>query len=182
MFTEVFPEARSPLWKQNIRTTGTAAKHMQGKGIIWQVPAIIMAAVFLLMGVQISPAHAKFNDTATGALAVSAAKIPAPAVNTVAVTKSCDSFLWFAQAKISVSSFTAVTYANYHELKVIDPDGVVQFTGDLSKAAGKSYNSGVQSSGNLTGTWTYQIRGYYKVPNSTNAWASPPLTGTLNCP
>ncbi|MEI2277436.1 hypothetical protein OHC50_08160 [Paenarthrobacter ilicis] len=155
---------------------------MQGKGIIWQVPAIILAAVLLLMGVQVSPAHAKFNDTETGAMAVAAAKLTAPAANTVTVTKSCDSFLWWSQAKISVGAFAAVPYANYHELKIIDPDGVVQFTGDLSKTNGKAYNSGYQSAGSLSGTWTYQIRGYYKVPNSTNAWIGQPLTGTLNCP
>ncbi|MGF6833109.1 hypothetical protein QF015_001278 [Paenarthrobacter sp. TE4293] len=155
---------------------------MQGKGITWQLPAIILAAVLLLMGVQVSPAHAKFNDTATGAMAVTAARIPAPVASTLTVTKSCDSFLWFGQAKISVGAFTAVAYANYHELKIIDPDGVVQFTGDMSKASGKSYSSGVQSVGNLSGTWTYQIRGYYKVPNSTNSWVGQPLTGTLNCP
>ncbi|MFK0003078.1 hypothetical protein [Paenarthrobacter sp. NPDC090522] len=155
---------------------------MHGKSIIWQIPAIILAAVFLIMGVQLSPAHAKFNDTETGATAVTAARIPAPAANTVTVTKSCDSFLWFGQVKISVGAFTNVAYANYHELKIIDPDGVVQFTGDLSKTAGKSYNSGVQNASNLTGTWTYQIRGYYKVPNSTNTWIGQPLTGTLNCP
>ncbi|MCD4851961.1 hypothetical protein LN996_14165 [Arthrobacter sp. AK01] len=155
---------------------------MQGKGIIWQVPAIILAVVLLMISVPASPAHAKFNDTDTGAMAVTAARIPAPAANTVTVTKSCDSFLWFAQAKISVGNFSAVAYANYHELKIIDPDGVVQFTGDLSKSSGKSYSSGVQSVSNLSGTWTYQIRGYYKVPNSTNAWAGQPLTGTLNCP
>ncbi|WP_369746085.1 hypothetical protein [Paenarthrobacter sp. AMU7] len=155
---------------------------MHGKGIIRQVPATILAVMLLLMGVYISPAHAQFSDTAPGAMAVSAAKIPAPAASTVSVSKSCDSFLWFGQAKISVSSFAAVAYANYHELKVIDPDGVVRFTGDLSKASGKAYSSGVQSTSNLSGTWTYQIRGYYKVPNSTNAWADTPLTGTLNCP
>ncbi|SDX54759.1 hypothetical protein SAMN04487917_11538 [Arthrobacter sp. yr096] len=155
---------------------------MQGKGIIWQAPVIILAAVLLLMGVQVSPAHARFNDTETGAMAVAAARIPAPAANTVTVTKSCDSFLWFGQAKISVGAFTAVPYANYHELKIIDPDGVVQFTGDMSKASGKSYSSGVQSVSSLSGTWTYQIRGYYKVPNSINAWTGQALTGTLSCP
>ncbi|MFW0772314.1 hypothetical protein ACLRGI_04015 [Paenarthrobacter nitroguajacolicus] len=155
---------------------------MQGKGIIWQVPVIIMAAILLVMGVQVSPAHARFNDTDTGAMALTAARIPAPAANTVAVTKSCDSFLWFAQAKISVTSFPTVPFANYHELKVIDPDGVVQFSGDMSKSSGRSYTSGVQSISNLSGTWTYQIRGYYKVPNSTNSWTGQPLSGTLNCP
>ncbi|UKA48655.1 hypothetical protein LFT48_14515 [Arthrobacter sp. FW305-123] len=159
----------------------TGIRDMQGKGFIWQVPAIILAAVLLLMSVQVSPAHASFSDTDTGAMAMTAARIPAPAANTVAVTKSCDSFLWFGQAKISVSSFTAVAFANYHELKVIDPDGVVQFTGDMSKSSGRSYSSGIQNSANLSGTWTYQIRGYYKVPNSTNSWAGQPLTGTLNC-
>lgn len=63
---------------------------MHGKGIIWQVPAAILAAMLLLMGVQISPAHAKFNDTETAAMAVSEARIPAPAANTVPVTKSCE--------------------------------------------------------------------------------------------
>lgn len=155
---------------------------MQGKGIIWQVSAAILAAVLLLMGVQISPAHAKFSDTETGVMAVSAARIPAPAANTVPVTKSCDSLLWWGQAKISVGSSPAASYANYHEMKIIDPDGVVQFTGDLSKTSGRSYTSGIQTVSNLSGTWTYQIRGYYKVPNSTNAWAGQPLTGTLNCP
>ncbi len=155
---------------------------MQRKGIIWQVPAIILAAVLLLMGAQVPPAHAQFNDTDAGAMALTAARIPTPAANTVAVTKSCDSFLWFAQAKISVGSFPAVPFANYHELKVIDPDGVVRFTGDMSKSSGRSYSSGIQSIGDLSGTWTYQIRGYYKVPNSTNFWAGQPLSGTLNCP
>ncbi|MFI2565536.1 hypothetical protein [Paenarthrobacter sp. NPDC018779] len=155
---------------------------MHGKSIIWQIPAIVLAAAFLILGVQLSPAHAKFNDTETAATAVTAARIPAPAANTVTVTKSCDTFLWFGQVKISVGTYANVAFANYHELKIIDPDGVVQFTGDLSKTAGKSYNSGVQNASNLTGTWTYQIRGYYKVPNSTNSWTGQPLTGTLSCP
>lgn len=59
----------------------------------------------------------------------------------------------------------------------------MQFTGDMSKSSGRSYSSGIQSiGGDLSGTWTYQIRGYYKVPNSTNFWAGQPLSGTLNCP
>jgi hypothetical protein len=98
---------------------------MQGKGIIWQVPAIILAAVLLLMGVQISPAHAKFNDTETGAMAVTAARIPAPAANTVTVTKSCDSFLWFGQAKISVGTFTAVSW-----LEALAPPAKLDCQGD----------------------------------------------------
>ncbi|MDI2021109.1 hypothetical protein [Paenarthrobacter nicotinovorans] len=155
---------------------------MRGKGIIWQVPAVLVAAVLLLIGVQIAPAQARFSDSETSAMTVSAARIPAPAASTVSVAKSCDTFLWWSQAKISVTTFTPVAYANYHELKIIDPDGVVQFTGDLSKTNGKAYNSGYQSASSLSGTWTYQIRGYYKVPNSTNSWAGQPLTGTLNCP
>ncbi|WP_144662813.1 hypothetical protein [Paenarthrobacter nicotinovorans] len=155
---------------------------MHVKPILWRVPATFVALLLVLMGFSLSPAHAQFNDTESAGMPVAAAKIQAPAANTVSVTKSCDSFLWFGQAKISVGSYTAITYANYYELKVIDPDGVVQFTGDLSKTAGRSYSSGVQNAANLSGTWTYQIRGYYKVPNSTNSWAGLPLTGTLNCP
>ncbi|MFC8041606.1 hypothetical protein ACFUOZ_19825 [Paenarthrobacter sp. NPDC057355] len=155
---------------------------MQVKFILWRAPAIFLAVLLVLMGFGLSPAHARFNDTESAGMAVAAAKIQAPAANTVSVTKSCDSFLWFGQAKISVGSYPTITYANYYELKVIDPEGVVQFTGDMSKSSGRSYSSGVQSVGNLSGTWTYQIRGYYKVPNSTNSWAGQPLTGTLNCP
>jgi hypothetical protein len=155
---------------------------MQVKFILWRIPAILLAVLLVLMGFSLSPAHAQFNDTESAGMPVAAAKIQAPAANSVSVTKSCDSFLWFGQAKISVGSYTAITYANYYELKVIDPDGVVQFTGDLSKTAGRSYSSGIQTVGALSGTWTYQIRGYYKVPNSTNSWAGQPLTGTLNCP
>ena len=155
---------------------------MQVKFILWRIPAILLAVLLVLMGFSLSPAHAQFNDTESAGMPVAAAKIQAPAANTVSVTKSCDSFLWLGQAKISVASYPAITYANYYELKVIDPDGVVQFTGDLSKSAGRSYSSGIQTVGALSGTWTYQIRGYYKVPNSTNSWAGQPLTGTLNCP
>ncbi|MEV7660716.1 hypothetical protein [Paenarthrobacter sp. NPDC089316] len=155
---------------------------MHVKPILWRVPAVLLAALLVLMGFSLSPANAQFNDTESAGMPVAAARIQAPAANSVSVTKSCDSFLWFGQAKISVASYTAITYANYYELKVIDPDGVVQFTGDLSKSTGRSYSSGIQSVGALSGTWTYQIRGYYKVPNSTNSWAGQPLTGTLNCP
>ncbi|MDI2036891.1 hypothetical protein [Paenarthrobacter nitroguajacolicus] len=155
---------------------------MRVKFILWRAPAIILAVLLMLMGFALSPAQAQFNDVESAGMPVAAAKIQAPAATAVSVTKSCDSFLWFGQAKISVGSYPVITYANYYELKVIDPDGVVQFTGDMSKSSGRSYSSGVQGVGNLSGTWTYQIRGYYKVPNSTNSWAGQPLTGTLNCP
>lgn len=148
----------------------------------WRAFVVLLLFLLSLMGTP-AAANAAFNDTETANMPVAAARLPAPAPTSVTVTKSCDTFLWWAQVKVSVgSSYGQVPYANFHELKVFNPAGGVEFTGDLSKTAGRAYSSGIQNAGDLSGTWKYEVRGYYKVPNSSNTWAGQPLTGTLTCP
>jgi len=127
-----------------------------------------------------STAFAAFSGSTQSQLTVSAAKLLAPAASATKVNTSCGVGNWWGSANIMVSSYGNVPGANYYELKVLDPHGAVAFTGDLSSAVGKQY-SFLNWSSNIRGTWTYEIRGYYKVPGSTNAWAGSALSGIILC-
>lgn len=134
---------------------------------------VVIAAVVVL-GLITAPtaAVAAFTDTDRATPAFSAASIPAPA--NASVSMSC---VFGLRATVTVNSFSAATHANYHEVKLFDRSGNLEFTGDLSKTSGKSYTSGVK----IIGTWTYEIRGYYKVPGTSNAWTGKVLKGSLTC-
>lgn len=97
-----------------------------------------------------------------------------------AVSMKCDPWFIpiFVKPRITVTSYASVARANYYDIKLFDPSGDLQRTGDLSTAAGRSY---VADQYQWPGTWKYEIRAHYKVPGSTNIWSSEPLTGTLNC-
>lgn len=135
--------------------------------------SLVIAAVVLL-GLVTAPtaAFAAFTDTEHSAPQFSTASLAAPA--TANVSMSCS---FGIRATVTVNSFGAVTYANYHDIKIFDRSGNLEFTGDLSKASGKTYTSGYE----VIGTWTYEIRGYYKVPGTSNVWAGKVLKGTLTC-
>ncbi|MGJ3192918.1 SipW-dependent-type signal peptide-containing protein [Paenarthrobacter sp. FR1] len=133
---------------------------------------VIIAVVVLGLVAAPTAAFAAFTDMDRATPAFSAASIPAPA--SANVTMSCSFGL---RATVTVNSFSAATHANYHDVKLFDRSGNLEFTGDLSKASGKSYTSGLE----IIGTWTYEIRGYYKVPGTSNTWTGKVLKGTLTC-
>ncbi|WP_159704999.1 SipW-dependent-type signal peptide-containing protein [Arthrobacter sp. 18067] len=134
---------------------------------------LVIAAVVLL-GLIAAPtaAFAAFTDTERATPQFSAASLAAPAAANV--TMSCS---FGIRATVTVNSFSAVTNANYHDVKIFDRSGNLEFTGDLSKASGKSYTSGYE----VIGTWSYEIRGYYKVPGTSNTWTGKVLKGNLSC-
>lgn len=132
-----------------------------------------VTAVALSMMAGPAAALAAFSDNDHAASQYSAMRLLAPTGADVIMTCSANG----AKVAVDVNSFAEVSGANYHEINLYNPSGTLAFTGDLSKNAGKSYKSGNQP----VGTWTYEIRGYYKVPGSTNMWRGSALTGTLTC-
>ncbi|MFI2565943.1 hypothetical protein [Paenarthrobacter sp. NPDC018779] len=134
----------------------------------------LMAVAVVVIGHLAAPtaALASFKDSEQAAPQFSAANISAPA--SANVTMSCT---FGIRATVTVNSFSAVANANYHEVKIFDRSGNLEFTGDLSKAAGKTYTSGYE----VIGTWSYEIRGYYKVPGTSNTWTGKVLKGNLTC-
>jgi hypothetical protein len=132
-----------------------------------------LTAVALSMMAAPAAALAAFSDTGNANVQYSAMRLVAPGSADVVMVCSANG----AKVAIDVNSFAEVPGANYHEVKLYNPSGTLEFTGDLSKNAGKSYKSGIQS----VGTWTYEIRGYYKVPGTANMWKGSALTGALTC-
>ncbi|MFF1828551.1 hypothetical protein [Paenarthrobacter sp. NPDC058040] len=132
------------------------------------VALVVAAGVFT----GSTAASAAFRDVEQASPQFSAASLAAPAAANV--TMSCQ---FAIRATVTVNSFSTVANANYHEIKIFDRSGNLEFTGDLSKAAGKTYTSGYE----VIGTWSYEIRGYYKVPGTSNAWTGKVLKGNLAC-
>ena len=142
------------------------------KNHTWRALAgVTVVAVSMMAGP--TAALAAFSDTRNATPQYSAMRLLAPTSADVVMTCSANG----AKVAVDVNSFAEVPGANYHEIKLYSPSGTLEFTGDLSKNAGKSYRSGIQP----LGSWTYEIRGYYKVPGSTNTWKGSALTGTLTC-
>ncbi|GAA2870134.1 hypothetical protein [Paenarthrobacter ilicis] len=133
---------------------------------------VIIAVVLLGLVAAPAAAFAAFTGSDRATPQFSAASLAAPAAANV--TMSCSFGL---RTTVTVNSFSTVANANYHEIKIYDRAGSLEFTGDLSKAAGKTYTSGIE----IIGTWTYEIRGYYKVPGTSNAWTGKVLKGSMSC-
>lgn len=145
--------------------------------------SLTCAALVLLFGLTTgaAPAHAAFNDTESASQKVSTGTLPAP--TSAAVSMTCQEFLFFVRPKVTVSSYTSpASRANYYEIKLFDPSGDMETSGDISKTSSAQPYTYTGSWQGRNVTWRYEIRGYYKVPGSTNAWSSTPLTGNLTCP
>lgn len=138
----------------------------------WRALAGVTALAVSMMAWP-AAALAAFSDIENATAQYSAMRLLAPTGADVIMTCSANG----AKVAVDVDSFAEVPGANYHEIKLYNPRGTLEFTGDLGKNAGKSYKSGIQP----VGTWTYEIRGYYKVPGSTNMWKGSALTGILTC-
>jgi hypothetical protein len=135
----------------------------------------------LILGLALAPAaNASYTSTGHAATSYSAATIPVPSAESFPVTASCLKISGDFHVSITATSVGTVQYANYLEMTVRNPGGAVQFTGDLSSPLQRAYTT-VASNNAGRGTWTYEIRAKYKVPNSSNSWSSQPLTRTLVC-
>lgn len=97
----------------------------------------VTAAVALGMLTAPAAALASFTDSDRATPQYSTASLAAPTAANV--TMSCT---YGIRATVIVNSFNPVTYANYHDIKVFDRSGTLEFTGDLSKSTGKTYTSG----------------------------------------
>jgi hypothetical protein len=145
--------------------------------IPWRKCLGIFLAVSIFTSIPIA-AYASFTSSAQASQRVTTGSMTPPA--SAAVSMKCDDrFLFWVKPKVTVASYAPVPRANYYDIKLFDPSGNLQYTGDLSTATGKSYAADQYQ---WPGTWKYEIRANYKVPGSPNMWSSPPLTGTLNCP
>jgi len=142
------------------------------KNHTWRALAGVTAVAVSMMAGP-AAALAAFSDTGSASPQYSAMRLLAPTAADVVMTCTANG----VKVAVDVNSFAEVPGANYHEIKLYNPSGTLEFTGDLSKNAGKSYKSGIQS----VGIWTFEIRGYYKVPGTVNTWKGSALTGTLTC-
>jgi hypothetical protein len=131
-----------------------------------------------LLAVPAVAAHAAFTASAAARVTVSTGILAAPDAAKTAVTATCTGKNKKHQLGIAVGTFVPVTGANYHSLTIKDPDGVIEKTADLTTTAGRSYSDPKAA----TGTWTWEIRGDYRVPNTTNVWTGKTLKGTIYCP
>lgn len=122
-------------------------------------------------------AQAAFTASATARGTVSTRLLESPDPAQTSVTASCTGKNKKHQMDISVDKFGLVPGANYYSLTVLDPSGVIRQSADLTTTSGSSYSD----AGAITGVWTYEIRGDYRVPSSTNAWKGDPLRGTVTC-
>jgi hypothetical protein len=120
-------------------------------------------------------ANASFTGTGQASTGYSTATLLAPAEQQTNVTISCN----VLSATITVKNYGHVALANYHELKIYSgTNSSPVYTGELGQQPAKSPYT---VSYVLSGTWRVEIRGQYKVPNSTTVWTGPPLTRTLSC-
>lgn len=145
---------------------------------IWHVLAGAVVVILAVMGAP-AAATAAFSSTQSAAPQFSAAKLQAPAAAATNVTISCERRGNDLNATITVVAYGTVTNANYHQITVTPPAGQVM-TGDLSQESGRVFTSVVNRKDGGS-TWTYAIRGNYKVPGTSNIWYGTALTGTLTC-
>lgn len=144
------------------RTLRTAASAIAG-AVLVSVPAVA--------------AHAAFTASAAATTSMSSRTLAAPNPATTPVTATCPGKGKRHQLDITVGAFTPVPGANYHRLTITDPAGAVQQSAALSPATGGSYSNASAAAG----VWTYEIRGDFLVPGSSNTWTGAPMRGTVTC-
>jgi hypothetical protein len=152
---------------------------LQGKQAGWLRAAAVCCLLALFLAVP-ATAQAAFSSRASSSMSATTALLVAPATAATSVSAGCDSSRGYSQPRITVNSFGKVPSANYHELKVIAPDGQAVFVGDLSASGGNTY-SRLATASAVRGKWTYEIRGYYRVPGTSRSWTGKALAGSFTC-
>lgn len=152
-----------------------------GRGASGTAARVVGVVAFLILAPTLaSAANASFTGTSRAATSYSTATLATPDAVSFPVSASCTKLLSAFHVSISATRAGSVQSANYLEMTVRSPSGALQFTGDLNDPLQRTY-AAVTSFSAGRGTWTYEVRAKYKVPNSTNVWTSLPLTRTLTC-
>lgn len=126
-------------------------------------------------------AGAVFSGSTSKAMSVATAKLAAPTAPQTAWSATCErSTQGNSLLTVTITSYAKVAGANRHELTVFYPGNTPMQTKVL--AAGQTQYPFTGNSRSMSGTMTYEIRGSYVVPGSTNVWQGPPLTRTVTCP
>ncbi|MCZ2404828.1 hypothetical protein IV498_17010 [Paenarthrobacter sp. Z7-10] len=116
---------------------------------------------------------------------VSTAKLLAPERADTSVSISCTgssnpSGNSAQTAKITVSSYGKVQWANRYSMAVTTPTGQV-----LSVALNAQSGTTLTTKGSakdMLGSWTYSIRGSFQATeDASTAWLGEPLNGVLSC-
>lgn len=126
-------------------------------------------------------AQAYFSGVAEEAISLTTAVLAAPDANGTPHAGSCVKEKSQSIVTVAVETYAPVPLANRHELKVISPSGEVVHEEYLENEGGNTY-VGYGKRPEMAGTWVYEIRGVYEVPDSANAWAGSALSGTFDCP
>lgn len=144
--------------------------------VLRSLASLIVGAVLICLPAV--AANAAFTASAAARATVSTHLLAAPEPAQTTVRSSCTGKNKKHQLDITVGNFTPVPGANYHSLTIRDPDGVIQQSADLTTTDGRSYTDQRANKG----IWTYEIRGDYRVPGTTNIWKGDSLRGTVTCP
>ncbi|NMR28152.1 hypothetical protein [Crystallibacter degradans] len=146
---------------------------------LWRRLTAVLLLVLSLLSVP-ALAHAAFTGHASGSLSVGAAKLIAPSASATSVTATCNRYQQGSrQLIITAGNYGKVNHATSYEFIVKAPGGMVAHTGDPATSSGRQYSQ-VGDKNGLSGTWTWELRGKYPVPGSTNVWTGQPLAGQLN--
>lgn len=80
---------------------------------------------------------------------------------------------------MTLQAFPSVPLANAHTLTITAPGNAVLGTMEV-RPAGATYEYKIHPN-QTTQTLTWELRGLYKVPGTTNTWTGKPLSGTVRC-
>ncbi|MFH5878574.1 hypothetical protein [Arthrobacter sp. NA-172] len=137
---------------------------------IGRVAAVLAAAAVLIFAPGI--AQAAFKSSTSGSTSASTLKLATPTASQV--TSTCNN------STLVITLKTPVTGANYHQLIVKDKSSAVVYTGDLNTSNHWTYTLNNTYNGQ-NGNYTFQIRGQYHVPSSSNIWTGSPYTKIIGC-
>lgn len=121
-------------------------------------------------------AQASFVSGTQSHMGTSTLTLTAPAKTGTSVDASCSHSRSGYVLSIQINSLAAVPGANAYQLTVRSPAGA-ESKADVGTKNGTVY----QWSSTGSGTWTYEIRGQYKVPGTSNVWTGLPLTDYVTC-
>jgi hypothetical protein len=157
---------RKPLTLRRSRSTADVAK----TPALGRVAAVLAAAAVLVFAPGI--AQAAFNSSASGSTSLSTLTLTTPTASQV--TSTCNN------NTLVITLKTPVTGANYHQLIVKDKNSQVVYTGNLNAANNWKYTLNNTYNGQ-NGNFTFEIRGQYRVPSTSNIWTGSPYTKTIGC-
>jgi hypothetical protein len=137
----------------------------------WRRVTLILALLAALVCAP-AAAYAAFTSAATARMPVSTLVLSAPDTSTTTATTTCATANGKYHATLKVTQFGPIPRGNAYRLIVTDPTGVRTWA--KVTPAGGSITVTLSSAAQVSTQWTYELRGYYEVPNTDNVWTGPP--------